>query len=237
MQSKIKCLIVDDEEAGHHVLINYIGYVDSLELSGQCYNVLEAINLLHKQQVDLIFLDINMPELSGFDLIKTLTNPPAIILTTAYSTHALESYNFGVIDYLLKPIEFSRFLKSIDRFFSLRAPLLSEPEKLLQQQELTITVKVDGDMIDVPLSDIIYTQSLGNYVKVVTRQKKYLCSITTTDIEKRLPHARFMRIHKSHIISLEKIDKFLYTSVMMDGVELPVGITYRRKLEEKLKED
>jgi len=237
MQSKIKCLIVDDEEAGHHVLINYISYVDSLELSGQCYNVLEAINFLHKQQVDLIFLDINMPELSGFDFIKTLTNPPAIILTTAYSTHALESYNFGVIDYLLKPIEFSRFLKGIDRFFSLRAPMQTEAEKLLQQPESTITVKVDGDMIDVPLSDIIYTQSLGNYVKLVTTQKKYLCSITTTDIEKRLPHTRFMRIHKSHIISLERIDKFLYTSVMMDGVELPVGITYRRKLEEKLKEN
>lgn len=237
MQSKIKCLIVDDEEAGHHVLVNYIGYVDRLELSGHCYNVLEAINFLHKHPVDLIFLDINMPELTGFDFIKTLTNPPAIILTTAYSTHALESYNFGVVDYLLKPIEFSRFLKAIDRFFSLKSPMQTEAEKPLLQSEASITVKVDSEMIDVPLAEIIYTQSLGNYVKLVTTQKKYLCSITTTDIEKRLPHNRFMRIHKSHIISLERIEKFLFTSVMMNGVELPVGITYRRKLEEKLKEN
>eukprot|EP01034_Spumella_vulgaris_P020021 gene20021-25636_t len=112
------CLIVDDEAAAHYVLVNYIERVERLELAGQCYNVLEAINFLHQHPVDLLFLDINMPEMSGFDLLKSLSNPPKIIITTAHSEYALESYEYWAIDYLLKPIEFPRFLKSIDRFLA-----------------------------------------------------------------------------------------------------------------------
>ncbi len=233
MENKVKCLIVDDERASHIVLKNYIENVDNLELCGHAYNVLEAINFLHGSPVDLIFLDINMPQLSGFDLLKTLTKPPAIIIITAYPEFAAKSYEFGVIDYLLKPIEFSRFLKSITRFFSSMPAKRLRQEKLNHQQQF-VNVKVNSEMIDIPADEILYTKSLGNYVSVITLKKDYLCSCSTVDIEKKLPQNRFMRIHKSHIVSLEKIEKLLANSIIINNTELPVGITFRRKLAHRL---
>lgn len=227
-------MIVDDEEAAHFVLINYIGYVGRLEVTARCYNALDAINNLHQHKIDLIFLDINMPGLSGFDFLKTLTRAPAVIFTTAYSQYALESYEYGVVDYLMKPIEFPRFLKSIDRFFSLYSHLTAgELSEAAAPQ--TLDVKVDSDIITINIDDIIYTQSLGNYVKLITAQRSYVCSVTTSELEKRLPADKFMRIHKSHLIALARVEQYLNASVIIDGKELPVGITYRRNLADKIK--
>jgi len=227
-------MIVDDEEAAHFVLMNYIGYMGRLEVTARCYNALEAINYLHQHKIDLIFLDINMPGLTGFDFLKTLTRPPAVIFTTAYSQYALESYEYGVVDYLMKPIEFPRFLKSIDRFLSLNShhPAGEGDEAAAPQ---TLDVKVDSEIITINVDDIIYTQSLGNYVKLITVDKTYVCSVTTTELEKRLPAEKFMRIHKSHLIALSRVEQYLNASVIIDGKELPVGITYRRNLADKIK--
>lgn len=234
MQNKIRCMIVDDEEAAHFVLINYIGYVGRLDVAARCYNAMEAINYLHQNKVDLVFLDINMPGLSGFDFLKTLTRPPAIIFTTAYSQYALESYEYGVIDYLLKPIEFPRFLKAIDRFLALYSGHAGGAVAAAAAPA-TLDIKVDSDIITVNIDDIIYTQSLGNYVKLFTTERSYICSITTTELEKRLPADKFMRIHKSHLIALSRVEQFLNTAVVIDGKELPVGITYRRNLADRTK--
>lgn len=231
------CLIVDDEAAAHYVLANYIERVGRLELAGQCYNVLEAINFLHRNPVDLLFLDINMPEMSGFDLLKSLSHPPKIIITTAYSEYALESYEYWAIDYLLKPIEFPRFLKSIDRFLA-TLPLDDKSPELFNTRvkaDEPFTVKVDGDLVSIHPDELIHAQSVGNYVKITTSKQSYLASITTTELEHRLPAGRFMRIHKSHIVALDKITRHGNGFVIIDGEELPVGITYRRELAERLK--
>lgn len=227
-------MIVDDEEAAHFVLINYIGYMGRLEVTARCSNALEAINYLHQHKIDLIFLDINMPGLTGFDFLKTLTRPPAVIFTTAYSQYALESYEYGVVDYLMKPIEFPRFLKAIDRFLALyNHNAAAEGAEAAAPQ--TLDVKVDSEIITLNVDDIIYTQSLGNYVKLITVDRTYVCSVTTSELEKRLPADKFMRIHKSHLIALARVEQYLNAAVIIDGKELPVGITYRRNLADKIK--
>jgi len=233
MTEKFRCLIVDDEAAAHFVLVNYIERLERLELAGQCYNVLDAINFLHQHSVDLLFLDINMPELSGFDLLKTLVHPPKVILTTAYSEFALESYEYGAIDYLLKPIGFPRFLKAVDRFIGTQPS--ERVASIYTDPAASLMVKVDAGMVRINFDELLYTQSMGNYVRLVTEKQTYLATITTAELEQRLPAERFMRIHKSHIVALDKITRTGQSAVMVAGTELPVGITYRRELAERLK--
>lgn len=178
MKETKKCIIVDDEPAAHYVLANYIKQNPQLELVFQGYNGIEAMNFLRENSVDLMFLDINMPEISGMELLKILPTHPKTILTTAYSEFALESYDYGVIDYLLKPIYFPRFLKAIDRFFA--------TESVKQKAEETVnsvSVKVDGYMMDIELDQLLFAQSFGNYVKLHTTKRTFLASITTTEFE------------------------------------------------------
>lgn len=226
-------MIVDDEQAAHFVLLNYIEYIERLEIAAECYNALEAVNYLHKDKIDLIFLDMTMPGLSGFDFLKTLAKPPAVIFTTAHPQYALESYDYGIVDYLTKPIEFSRFLKAVDRYLSLYTDRGEENKAELRPA--TVDLKVDSEIVTLKIDDIIYTQSLGNYVKLFTAERSYICSVTTAELEKRLPAEKFIRIHKSHLVSIAHVEQFLSASLIVDGKELPVGITYRRNLSEKFK--
>lgn len=229
MKEPKKCIIVDDEPAAHYVLANYIKQNPQLELVFQGYNGIEAMNYLRDNPVDLMFLDINMPEITGMELLKILPTHPKIILTTAYSEFALESYDYGVIDYLLKPIYFPRFLKAIDRFFS--------TENALHKEEVivnSISVKIDGYFVDIELDQLLYAQSFGNYVKLHTTKRTYLASITTTELEKCLPE-NFIRIHKSYIVALDKIESTEKDFVTIKNGKLPIGITYRRELLDRLK--
>ncbi|UYQ94069.1 response regulator transcription factor [Chitinophaga horti] len=228
---KKSCIIVDDEPAAHYVLMSHLNQVPDLEVIGQFYNGIEAQQFLEFNEVDLMFLDINMPEITGLDLLRHLSHPPKTVLTTAYSEFALESYDYGVIDYLMKPIYFPRFLLSVDRFFSYynvsdRGSVVVAPSSL--------AVKVDGVMVDIDLNELLYTQSLGNYVKLFTPNKTYLASITTNDLEHSLPAAKFMRIHKSYIVSIDRIAAYGKDYVQINDFRMPVGITYRQKLMEKM---
>lgn len=230
MRETKRCIIVDDEPAAHYVLANYIKQNPQLELVFQAYNGIEAMNYLRENSVDLMFLDINMPEISGMELLKILPTHPKTILTTAYSEFALESYDYGVIDYLLKPIYFPRFLKAIDRFFA--------TESVKQKAEETVnsvSVKVDGYLMDIELDQLLYAQSFGNYVKLHTTKRTYLASITTTEFEKCLPEKSFMRIHKSYIVALDKIDATEKDFVVIKNERIPIGITYKRELTDRLK--
>lgn len=230
MRETKRCIIIDDEPAAHYVLANYIKQNPQLELVFQGYNGIEAMNYLRENSVDLMFLDINMPEISGMELLKILPSHPKTILTTAYSEFALESYDYGVIDYLLKPIYFPRFLKSIDRFFA--------TESVKQKNEETVnsvSVKVDGYLMDIELDQLLYAQSFGNYVKLHTTKRTYLASITTTEFEKCLPEKSFMRIHKSYIVALDKIDATEKDFVVIKNERIPIGITYKRELTDRLK--
>ncbi len=230
MKEPKKCIIVDDERAAHYVLVNYIKQNPKLELVFQAYNGIEAVDYLRGNKVDLMFLDINMPEITGMELLKIIPTHPKTILTTAYSEFALESYDFGVIDYLLKPIYFPRFLKAIDRFFS------DENTNKIEEVNIdSVNVKVDGYFVDIELDLLLYAQSFGNYVKLHTIKRTYLASITTSEFEKCLPNKSFLRIHKSYIIAIDKIDDITKDFVIIKNEKLPIGITYRRELIDRLK--
>ena len=231
MKEPKKCIIVDDEPAAHYVLANYIKQNPQLELVFQGYNGIEAMDYLRENHVDLMFLDINMPEISGMELLKIIPTHPKTILTTAYSEFALESYDYGVIDYLLKPMYFPRFLKAVDRFFSTENTKVKEEEVTVN----SISVKVDGYFMDIELDQLLFAQSFGNYVKLHTIKRTYLASITTTELEKCLPEKSFMRIHKSYIVALDKIDATEKDFVILKNEKLPIGITYKRELSDRLK--
>ncbi|KFF03362.1 LytR/AlgR family response regulator transcription factor [Flavobacterium reichenbachii] len=231
MRDPKKCIIVDDEPAAHYVLANYIKQNPQLELVFQGYNGIEAMNYLRENTVDLMFLDINMPEISGMELLKIIPNHPKTILTTAYSEFALESYDYGVIDYLLKPIYFPRFLKAIDRYFSMENAIAKSDEVIVN----SISVKIDGYFMDIELDTLLFAQSFGNYVKLHTAKRTYLASITTSELEKCLPEKSFIRIHKSYIVALDKIETTDKDFVIIKNEKIPVGITYKRELSDRLK--
>ncbi|MDL2142685.1 MULTISPECIES: LytTR family DNA-binding domain-containing protein [Flavobacterium] len=231
MREPKKCIIVDDEPAAHYVLANYIKQNPQLELVFQGFNGIEAMDYLRDHPVDLMFLDINMPEISGMELLKIIPTHPSTILTTAYSEYALESYDYGVIDYLLKPIYFPRFLKAIDRFFATENGKAKTEEAVIN----SVTVKVDGYFIEIELDQLLFAQSFGNYVKLHTIKRTYLASITTSELEKCLPEKNFMRIHKSYIVALDKIEATDKDFVVIKNEKLPIGITYKRELSDRLK--
>ena len=224
-----KCLIVDDEPAAHYVLANYIRQNPMLELVQQCYNGIEALNYLRDHEVDLMFLDINMPEITGLELLQTLPHPPKTILTTAYSEFALESYDYGVIDYLLKPIYFPRFLKATERFFA------SVGTDKQTHTPAFITIKIDSSVVNIDVQDILYAQSYGNYVKIITPAKTWLATMTTAQLEQSLPSEQFVRVHKSYIVALDKIQASDRDTVTIGDEKIPVGITYRREMADRLK--
>ena len=197
-------MIVDDEPLAHGILENYISRIETLDLVANCKNALEAINFLHTNSADLIFLDINMPELSGIELLKTLEHQPKIIFTTAYSEFALESYEYGVSDYLLKPIKFDRFLKSVNRVIdslSVKRPKSNDNIKTQEKSDDFIFIKQDQSVFKVKFSDIRYIEAYGNYVKVYTNEEKIVARQTMTEIHKLLTHENFIRVHKSFIVN------------------------------------
>ncbi|MBA9073982.1 DNA-binding LytR/AlgR family response regulator [Flavobacterium gossypii] len=228
MKDPKKCIIVDDEPAAHYVLINYIRQNPELELVHQCYNGIEVMNYLRENPVDLMFLDIDMPEITGLELLKILPSQPKTILTTAYSEFALESYDYGVIDYLLKPIYFPRFLKSIERF------LATQADRKVIASNLFISIKADGAVIDLDVRKILFAQSYGNYVKIFTTGRTYLASMTTNELEASLPAEQFLRVHKSYIVAIDKIEANERDTLVVSSQRIPVGITYRRELERLL---
>lgn len=229
MPASRNCIIVDDEPAAHYVLENYIGQNPKLELVFKCYNGYEAAKYLAENRVDLMFLDIDMPEVSGLELLRQLEEPPKTILTTAYSEFALESYDFGVIDYLLKPIYYPRFEKAISRFFEMY------PKQNWNDERQHISVKVDSHWVDIRFEELLYAQSFGNYVKIFTPHKTWLASMTTNELENNLPAALFVRVHKSYIISTKNIETYDRDTVTLGLEKIPVGITYRRELAERLR--
>lgn len=230
----LKCLTVDDEPLAHTILENYIGQVSSLQLVGKCYNAVETINFLHQNPVELIFLDIQMPLLTGLEMLKTLQNPPHVILTTAYSEFALESYEFGVADYLLKPIRFERFLRAVNKIVQRETKETKTIENATLPADAYILVKQDGTMHKIALADIQYVEGYGNFVKIHVNDKYILVAETMTDIQTRLP--TFLRIHKSYLLNINALDKIEGNRVFLHTEqELPLGNSFKQAVLEKLK--
>lgn len=229
----LRCIIVDDEEGAHLVLGHYIKGSSSITLTGNFYNAADAMDFMFKNPVDLLFLDINMPGLSGMEMLEAMSHPPLIILTTAYTQYALEGYKYQVVDYLVKPFEFARFMAAIDKVFARYKPPVASnaAPATAQQANNALMLKVDTGITRILTSSISHIQSYGNYVKVFTDEKMYLSASTTIDIEQQLDKRYFRRIHRSYIVALSRIQKLEGAQAHLEnGLILPVGNTYKREL-------
>lgn len=236
LMNPLNCIIVDDEDGAHLVIEHHLNGLQSLNLCGSFFNAKDAMDYLYKNPIDLIFLDINMPGLTGMEMLAAMNHPPLVILTTAYSEFALESYKYQVVDYLIKPISLSNFLSAIDKAISRFKPIGFLPT---QEQPLSpiewLTLKVDGDYIRITTDKIEYIQSWGNYVKVFTDGHFLLSPITTNEIEQKLDILKFIRIHKSYIVALDQIKKITGNRLyLMNDTVIPIGTTYRKQLLERL---
>lgn len=224
----IKVSIVDDEILARKVLEDYCSKIDNLEIVLSTGNPLEFINFTQQNDIDLIFLDIKMPELNGMEILRSMIKPPKVILTTAYSEYALESYNYGVVDYLLKPIKIERFLKAINKVSVLK---ITQPKKNRGSEELQI--KHDGMPVNISFKSILYIQSFGNYLKIFTDSRMYLISETLTNITSLLSES-FQRTHKSYISNLDRVTKATKTHLLIENNKVPVSTMYKVIVLEKL---
>ncbi len=226
----LRCLVVDDEEPAHAILKNYIGQVSALEYIGSALNAIEATNILHREKIDLMFLDINMPRMTGLELLESMSRPPKVILTTAYSEFALQSYDLGVLDYLMKPISFPRFMKSINKLLDLALETyntVEEPKPLVAD---SFWIKTDSGLHRIVFQDIMYLQSFGNYVRVALQNgTTHLTAHTTKELEAQLPVQSFARIHKSYIINIKSLTRVDGGRVYLGKTELPIGAMYRKE--------
>lgn len=227
---KIKCLLVDDEPPANDLIASYIERMDDLEIVGQCNNAIDAFGILQKSKVDILFLDIQMPKMTGLDLIKALQERPRIVITTAYREFAADGFDLDVLDYLVKPVSFDRFLKAIAKY---------NQQNLLRNAEATekapdafekayMYFKVNKDVKKVFLNEIIYIESVKDYVKIVTTGKPIVTYQRLSYMEEKLPENKFLRIHKSFIIASDKIISYNNDMIMIDQYSLPLGRSYKQ---------
>ncbi|OQP67375.1 DNA-binding response regulator [Niastella vici] len=228
----IRCLIIDDEPPAREIIRRYVQEIPTLQLMGECANAIQAFTVLQQQPVDLLFLDIRMPQLNGTDFIKTLKNPPRVIFTTAFSEYALEGYELDVVDYLMKPIRFDRFLKAVNKAFPLHAAataikpvIASEVEE--KKNESFVYFRADRKMVKVMLDDILYIESMKDYIKVFTRQGVIITKQSISSVEAMLPGKLFVRTHRSFIVSINKIRSFTNELVEIDKTDIPIGKLFR----------
>ncbi|GJM33883.1 MAG: DNA-binding response regulator [Saprospiraceae bacterium] len=237
--NNIRCLIVEDEELARTLLENYISRLPNLELVAQCKNPLEAIKVMGTQQIDLLFLDIQMPELTGIEFLKTLSQKPLVIFTTAYSQYALEGYSLDVVDYLLKPFGFERFVQAVNKageLFRLRQQGAS-PQIIAQQESPEkdhILVKSDHKIHRLPYSEILYIQSMREYVAYHTPGKRILSLGSLKALETSLPPELFIRIHKSYIVAKSKVATLEGNMVHIGNEKIPIGASYREEVVREL---
>ena len=234
MNQKIKCLIVDDEPLAIMVIKEFLEKIPQLELVNTCSDALQAFQVLSQEKIDLVFLDIEMPGLNGIDFIKSLANPPSIILTTAYREYAMESYEIEVVDYLLKPISFSRFFKAINKYLKSINNAVFEQAVEQKTSQGSIYVYSNKKNIKVYLEDILYIESLKDYVRIHTSQQQITSKDTISRYEELLPNS-FLRVHRSFIINTEKISAFTQHDIEIGVQEIPIGSSYKKRVIELLK--
>ena len=228
----IRCLIVDDEPLASKVIATYLQPIHNLELVKICHNSIEAFNVLNEEHIDLIFLDINMPEINGIEFLKSLNNPPLVIITTAYREYAVESFELDVVDYLVKPIPLQRFMKAVDKANKLVN--VEEDKDEGSGDEQFIFLKVDKKMLRINLNEIQYIESLKDYIRVNTSNGAHITHQTLTGIIEILPDADFIRIHRSYAVNLNCIQALQGNSLEINGKWLPIGRNYTHEVKERI---
>jgi DNA-binding LytR/AlgR family response regulator len=228
----IRCLIVDDEPPAREIIRRYVQEIPTLQLMGECANAIQALTVLQQHSIDLLFLDIRMPQLNGTDFIKTLKNPPKVIFTTAFSEYALEGYELDVVDYLMKPIRFDRFLKAVNKAYPLNGAAPIKPAAVTsiveeKKNESFVYFRADRKMVKVMLDDILYIESMKDYIKVFTVQGVIITKQSISSVEAMLPEKLFVRTHRSFIVSINKIKSFTNELVEVDKTDIPIGKLFR----------
>jgi DNA-binding LytR/AlgR family response regulator len=222
-----KCLLVDDEPLAIEVLRQHIEVVDQLEVAGTCNNAFKAMDFLQKFPVDLIFLDIQMPKLSGISMVRTLQKPPKVIFTTAYKEHAIDAFELDAVDYLLKPISLERFLRAVNKLTQATGKNLEDPKKEEVNQGF-VYFRADRKMVKLFYHEILYIESIKDYIKIVREENPpLLVKQAITSTEELLPSNLFLRIHRSFIVSVNKITAFTNNDVEIDKIEIPIGRMFR----------
>lgn len=218
----IRCLIVDDEPLAREILGQYVSQSDELQLVGACKNANEVVELLQKESVDVLFLDIQMPGISGMALMKSLENPPLVVFTTAYDQYAVEGYEVSAVDYLLKPISPDRFKKAVEKVRE-----MIQYKKYSSRDLNYMFIRADYQDIKVMFDDILYVEGLKDYVKVVTKEKRIITLTNIKGMLEKLPQDRFIRVHKSYIVAKDKVQTVKGTILTIDDKEIPIGLTFK----------
>jgi two-component system LytT family response regulator len=216
----IRCIIIDDEPLAQEVLEAHIRRYGGLEIVAKCAHALDAFNVLHKEAVDLMFLDIRMPSISGIDFLRSLKNPPKAIFTTAYTEYGHTGFELDAVDYLLKPVSYERFEKSMQKLLRIL------PEEKQEEKEYTY-FKVSGKLIKVLHDDLLYAQSVKDYIMVKTAKGNLLTHLTMKSLTELLPASMFMRVHRSYLVNISKMDRVERGSIIVAGAEIPIGENYR----------
>lgn len=229
---KIRCLIVDDEPLAINVVKSFVERLDQLELVTTCSNAVDAFNALSSEQIDLIFIDIQMPQMTGLEFLKTLKNPPKVIITTAYREFAMEGYELDVADYLLKPISFDRFLKAVNK-------VTDEPDTKRtvvpsSEEDPYIFVREDKKMRRIVVKDIQYIESIKDYVKIITDGHVFTTYLQISYLEKKLPEESFMRVHRSFIVGICHIKAYSSTDIEIGDQSIPIGRHYKNQVMSQL---
>jgi DNA-binding LytR/AlgR family response regulator len=226
--NRINCLILDDEPNALEVLEHFIGKVFFLNLVKKCEHAIEAMQILEENTIDLLFLDINMPDIDGLQFLKSIKSRPLVIFTTGYREYALDGYDFDIVDFLLKPFDFERFLKAVNKANNLISKTSRLPAVQPKVQQY-IFIKADYKLMKINVDDILFVEGLKDYIKIYTRQKLYLTLMSMTAIEEKLPAGEFFRLHRSYIISLSKIDSISRHRVIIGEKFIPISLPYREK--------
>ena len=235
---KIKCLVIDDEPPARDILKKYIAGVELLELAGECSNAVETLSFLQSNSVDLLFLDIKMPHILGTSFLRTLKNPPKVIFTTAFRKYAVEGFDLNAVDFLLKPISFERFLQAVNKVMQMDIPVAGNTntlnESIPDQSHPFLYFRADRKMIKVFLEDILFIESLKDYIKVVTTNKVIVSKQSISSLETMLPKDSFVRVHRSYIIAVNKIDSYNTDMIEIGKKEIPIGRLFRHDVSRKL---
>lgn len=239
---KIKCLAIDDEYLALKIVSEYVERVPFLELRGTFKSALKAFETIEAEGIELLFLDIQMPDISGIDFLKSLKNPPFVVFTTAYQEYALEGYNFSAIDYLLKPIRFERFLTAANKVreqvalrngFEKPSLLVNEPSTAMAEKDFCF-IKSGYRQMKVYYSDILFAESIKEYVNIYTTERKFTKLQSLKSLFEELPAGKFLRIHKSFVVSVGKIDSFYGNTIEIGEHKLPIGRSYKEEVQKVL---
>ena len=228
---RTKCIIIDDEPLARELIRGHVKKLENFEIVAECANAMEAMETLRNNKTDLMFLDIKMPQISGIEFLKTIKNPPKVIITTAFSQYAIEGFEMDVVDYLIKPVTFERFFKAINKFFATRThqDVTLERENQVNDHAF-IYVKENKKIIKIYLKEIHFIEGLNEYIRIHTDNRRVVVKSSLQSIESKLPSEQFIRVHKSYIVSIPKIRAFNATTIELENAKVRIGRNYKNQV-------